>query len=135
MRIHMRQLGYGLLAWCLVASTASAGNDAVDALVDALVPVDPTTQLESGTGATYEPIYSPQQNAAPQEVESDLPYYGEYYEGLRTPWYETDEGQPAERSTLSNSTDVAPIETGQWYDREGVVVYEQSSPAQEPFEF
>lgn len=115
----------GILMVALLAPMGMA-----DDLTDAIVGVDPRSRLESGSGATYGGIYSPQPaSAVPEEAlnpEDDSTLssrygFGEAYHSLRSPLYQ-DEEEEAALQQLDDpySTTVPTIPLGTPYEREGV---------------
>ena len=119
----MRMLLAGILMCALLAPMGMA-----DDLTDAIVGVDPRSRLESGSGATYGGIYSPQPEfVLPEEMlnpedTANFSYgFGEAYRSLRSPLYQ-DEEEEAARQQLDDpySTTVPTIPLGTPYEREGV---------------
>lgn len=105
----------------LISLPVSGG---ADELTDALVPTDPRTKLESGTGRAYHSRYTPaedQPSALHEEPEllatPRLRYErsGDLYKGLRSPLYESPAG---EEDPFSTSVTLPPL--GKPHQRPGV---------------
>ena len=109
---------------------------AADDLIDALVPTDPRSRLESGTGMVYGSSYSPrEQDGPPPESEATelVPEsrfgggrFGDLYKGLRSSLYEPTGESDEDASTFDQIEDdpfshsVSPILLGKPEQRDGV---------------
>ncbi len=127
----MRFMLVSTLLFALFAPGAFADSDAV---VDAIIGVDPRSRGSSGSGAALDSVYGTptEENATEDPLEEEWPdvslKYGADFKGLRSPLFDEETSDPdtlpAEKDDL-NSTTVTAIPLGTPEAREGVF-YEDS---------
>ena len=128
----MRLILSSALLFALFAPGAFADSDAV---VDAMIGVDPRNRGTSGTGAALDSVYGPstQENATEEKLEEEWPdvslKYGDDFKGLRSPLFDEEPANPDALKEIEddiNSSTVTTIPLGEPESREGV--YYEDTP-------